>query len=279
MARANQWHRAQTLLLFVVVLAFAACDRSAPASPVAMRAQYLIDLDSFREPSLPSQTLVHVALLNPTDTVADVAATVYFEEQAPAHFSLRVPAASNQVSSPDGWPIPPNVRWALKVESLTPIVAQATLGWSNVGNDYAPSAHTTSPRGRREAAKSYMAIPQLSRAWRIADGFLIDDPKQIWLRESERVVILNPGNSDAHAVLTLYDVGRREPHPVHIAAQRLKVIDMTSVAGRNRRYGAEVSSDQPIAVQWLREVRWYDSEEMMTFWSLPAVPETADGWR
>ena len=33
----------------------------------------------------------------------------------------------------------------------------------------------------------------------------------------------------------------------------------------------------PIAAQWLRTVLWYDSEELMAFWSQPLVPVPAAG--
>jgi hypothetical protein len=33
-----------------------------------------------------------------------------------------------------------------------------------------------------------------------------------------------------------------------------------------------VESDREIAVQWLRQVSWHDSDETMAFWSLPAFP-------
>ena len=40
----------------------------------------------------------------------------------------------------------------------------------------------------------------------------------------------------------------------------------------NVRALQENGGDSEAAAQWLREVRWYDRPDLMTFWSVPAVP-------
>src|SRR6185436_20213839 len=161
----------------------------------------------------------------------------------------------------------------VEVRSDEPVVCQATIGWTNTGGDYSPGAKTSSPRGIRETAKSYAATRSLARRARIADGLVLDGPGNLWIRESEWALILNPGDAPAHVVISMYGESGTREHAVDVPARRLRALYMDDIAPRNEHYGVEFSSDQPVATQWVREVRWYDSSEMMAFWSVPAVPE------
>ncbi len=246
---------------------------SHPASATPPAAHYLIDFDARSDPSVPSATISHLSVLNPGATEAPLAITVYFEDREPTRFEASVPPFGTYQSAASNWPVGSNRRFALKVESAQMVACQATIGWTNTGNDYSPQARTTSRRGGvREAGKSYMAVQSLAREWFVADGFSIDNPEQLWLREAEWAVMLNPGDAPAQVTMTIYAGRRDEREPIRIPPRRLLWLPMRSVVGANARYGAGFRSDQPIAVQWLREVKWHDSEEVMVFWSVPAVP-------
>jgi hypothetical protein len=169
------------------------------------------------------------------------------------------------------WPIQPGTRFALKVESTEPVVCQSTVGWNVTLNDYGPKASTKSPQGLRECAKSYMAIPQLSRDWYLPDGIVIDMADKIYVRESEWALLLNPGDQSAAVTLALhYDT--IDEHTVTVPARRVLAVYMDDIARRNSHYGVHFSSDRPIAAQWLRQVAWYDRDEVMAYWSVPCVP-------
>jgi hypothetical protein len=157
------------------------------------------------------------------------------------------------------------------VESPEPVVCQSTNGWNNTGNDYTLNARTLSPGGVRECAKSYMAITQLGQDWYVADGIVIDRPDQLWIRESEWAVLLNPQDEPARLTLSLYH-DEISTHPVEVPARRLKCVYMDDIIQRNVHYGVHFHSDQPIAAQWLRAVMWNDRPELMAFWSAPCVP-------
>ena len=142
----------------------------------------------------------------------------------------------------------------------------------NAGNDWTPDARTKSVREVREVAKSYMAINQLNKEWYVADGIVINKPGELWIKESEWAVILNPGDQDARVKLLLYYGEKIDVYEVSVPAKRMKRVLMDDLATPNRHYGVRFLSDQLIAAQWLRAVNWYDSPELMTFWSVPGVP-------
>ena len=143
-------------------------------------------------------------------------------------------------------------------------------------NDYSPNAKTKSPHGIRECAKSYMSITALNKEWFLPDGIVIDNPKGIYVRESEWALILNPGDQATRVDLALHyaDVDR---HSVTVPARRLVAVYMDEIARRNSHYGVHFQSDQPVAIQWLRTVNWYDRDEVMAYWSVPCVPGPLEG--
>jgi hypothetical protein len=117
-----------------------------------------------------------------------------------------------------------------------------------------------------------MALTQLSQDWYVADGIVIDMPGQVWVRESEWAILLNPGDRDSRLSMRLHYDEEMVEHTLELAARRVKRVYMDDIAQRNKHYGVHFSSDQPIVAQWLRTVNWYDRAELMAFWSVPCVP-------
>jgi hypothetical protein len=214
----------------------------------------------------------HLLVYNPGSRDADLTVTVYHEDRDPDHFPLRAHAHTSTESNYTQWPITPNSRCALQVESSEPVICQATIGWTNTGNDYRPQATTKSPRGVRETAKSYMSIPALARKWYLADGLVLDNRDQLWIKESEWAVLLNPGDQPAQITLIMDSLGATCTHTVEIPPRRVRTLCMDPIARPNQHYGVTFTSDQPVAAQWLRAVNWYDNQELMAFWSVPCVP-------
>ncbi len=216
-------------------------------------------------------TMGHLLLFNPRGTPTHALITVYFEHRDPARFNLTIPAKTSRESNFGHWPVEPGESFALEVRSDAPLIAQSTRGWTNTGNDYSPRAVTHSPRGRRETARSSMAIPALADYWFVADAIVIDLPKRLWIRESEWALLLNPANESTSVSLQLYFDGHIRVHEVEVGAGRLRRVFMDSIVDNNRHYGVEIVSERPIAAQWLRQVKWINSEEEMTSWSVPAA--------
>lgn len=236
-----------------------------------MHTYYLID----HQYTVDDETLYaqfgHLLAFNPGPRDVKIQVTLYFEDREPETFQFTAPAGKSSETNYAKWPIKPDVRFALKVESAEPLVCQSTVGWNVTKNDYSPDAATKSPLGIRECAKSYMAITQPAKQWYIADGIVIDMPEKMYVRESEWAALLNPGDAPAQVTMALHydDV---EEHTVEVPARRLKIVYMDDIARRNEHYGVHFSSDRPIAVQWLRAVMWNDRDEVMAFWSVPGVP-------
>jgi hypothetical protein len=246
-----------------------------PSSPAraSLKTHYLIDYEYLVDAEHGFATMGHLLIYNPGERDADVTVTVYQEDQEPGQLHLRAAAQASTESNYTAWPVTPNHRCALKVESSEPVVCQATVGWTNTGNDYRPQAATTSPHGVRETAKSYTSIPALARTWYLADGIILNNPDQLWIRESEWAVLLNPGAHPAQVTLTLHDAGAARRHTVEVPPRRVRAVFMDPIAPSNRHYGVTFTSDQPVAAQWLRAVNWYNSKELMAFWSVPCVPQ------
>lgn len=213
----------------------------------------------------------HLLAFNPSDQAVDTQLTLYFEDKDPITFPFHVPARTSAETNYDRWPIQPDVRFALQVQSPIPLACQSTVGWNVTGNDYSPNAVTKSPLGLRECAKSYMAIEKLTKDWYLPDGIVIDMPESIYVRESEWAVILNPGDTSATVTLNMYFESLKT-HEVTVAPKRIVCIYMDDIATRNKHYGVHFSSDTPVAVQWLRSVNWYHNDEVMAYWSVPCVP-------
>ncbi|NLE45282.1 MAG: hypothetical protein GX620_11220 [Chloroflexi bacterium] len=232
---------------------------------------YLIDHEYLIDEEALFGEFGHLLAFNPGSRDAHLKVTVYFEDQEPKEFSLVAPAGKSTETNYARWPVEPNTRFALRVESDESIVCQSTNGWNVTKNDYSPDAETKSPLGVRECAKSYMAITQLAKDWYVADCIVIDNPKGMYVRESEWAIFLNPGDAPATVKMALHYDSVLE-HVVEVPARRLAIVYIDDVGRRNVHGGAHFSSDQPIAAQWLRAVLWNDSDEVMAFWSVPCVP-------
>ena len=241
----------------------------ADASPHVYR-QYLIDYEYVVNDDTLFATMGHLVAFNPGPRDATLQVTIFYEDREPTAFSLPAPAGKSTESNYTKWPVQPNTRFALQVESSEPIICQATVGWTNTKNDYDPAATTKSPHGVRECAKSYMAIRHLGSDWYLADGVVIDRPDQLWIRESEWAVLFNPGETPTLVTMALYGHERTE-HAIEVPARRLRCVYMDDIVQRNVHYGVHITGDQPLAAQWLRTVNWYDRPDLMAFWSVPGT--------
>lgn len=234
-----------------------------------MPTYYLIDHEYLSDAATLHASMGHLLAFNPGKRDATLAITLFFEDREPITFEQVAPAGRSSESNYSRWPVQPNSRFALRVESDEPLVCQATIGWNNSGNDYARTARTLSPHGVRECAKSYMAITALSREWLVADGIVIKGP-DIYVRESEWAIVLNPGDAPAQVTLALYYDECVERH-VTVAPRRVCWVLLDSIARHNTHYGLTLTADQPVAAQWLRTVKWDDDSELMAYWSVPCV--------
>ena len=236
-----------------------------------MHTYYLIDHEYLVDEAKGYGEFGHLLAFNPGKRDATLTVTLFFEDREPVSFPFDAPAGKSSETNYSKWPVQPGTRFALRVESPVPLVCQSTNGWNVTLNDYSPNAPTKSPLGVRETAKSYMAITRLAQEWFVADGIVIDMPKRMYVRESEWAVLLNPGDVPAEVTMALHYDDIVE-YPLTVPARRLKVVYMDDIARRNTHYGVHWTSDQPIAVQWLRAVLWNDRDEVMAFWSVPCAP-------
>ena len=241
-----------------------------------MKTHYLIDHNFIQDDEKLYGEFGHLLAFNPGGKDANLTLTFYFENQEPAEMIMVARHGESTETNYSKWPVKPGMRFALKVESSEPIACQSTVGWNVTLNDYGPTAKTKSPLGIRETAKSYMSITGLNKEWFLPDGIVIDMPKDIYVRESEWALILNPGDSAASVSLALHykDI---EVHSVTVPARRLMAVHMDEITRRNSHYGVHFQSDQPIAIQWLRTISWYDRDELMGYWSCPCVPGPLEG--
>lgn len=264
------------LPLLIGLLALAGCERYEALEvqpPGSLRTHYLIDFTYERDSETKHATMGHLVVFNPGSRPADLDATVYFEDREPEHFKMRARAGTSTESNYQSWPVKPGQRFALGITSSEPVVAQATIGWNNVGNNSAPTARAPDGGPPREAVTSYTAIPALAPRWYLADGIVLDRQSQLWIRESEWAVMLNPGDTPARVELGLFFRFITRSHTVYVPPRRVLAVRMDDlVMVRNRHYGVRITSDVPIAAQWRRTVNWYDRPELMSFWSIPCVP-------
>jgi hypothetical protein len=235
-----------------------------------LHTRYLIDFEYFNDEATGFAMMGHLLAFNtgPNDTTAHV--TIYFEDGEPAAFDLPVPAGQSIETNYGSWPVGLDSRFALQVDSDEPLVCQATVGWNNSWNLYAPDTVPLAPEGLRECAKSYMAHERLSRDSCIADGVVLDAPSRMWVRESEWAVLLNPGDEPARVAMHLH-LAEPRIHEVEVAPRRVARVYMDDLVPRNTHYGIRFVSEQPIAAQWLRSVNWYHRPDLMAFWSAPAA--------
>lgn len=253
----------------------AACERYETLTvlpPATLHTHYLVDFAYEKDPTTRFATEGHLVVFNPGARDADLDVTVYFDDREPEHLHLAARAGASTESSFSDWPVHPGDRFALAITSSEPTLAQATMGWNNVGNDGTPTARAADGSRPRETATSYVAIPALAQRWYLPDGIVLDDAQKMWIRESEWAVLLNPGDTTAHVDLALFFKVFTRSHTVQVPARRVHALRMEDlVTLRNKHYGIRVASDLPIAAQWRRTVEWYDSPELMSFWSVPMM--------
>ncbi len=265
--------------LLVAVLTAAAAlsgcervERLDVVPPGSLQTHYLVDFEYLRDGDAGFGTTGHLVVFDPAAHAATLDVTAYFEDREPTAFRLEAHPGTSTVWTYGDLPIPVGTRFALKLVSDEPVIAQATMGWNNTANDSVPL-----PPRPREAATSYLAIRDLATRWYVADGIVIDAPKALWYRESEWAIVLNPGDVPAHVDLTLFYRWLARTHPIEVAPRRVRAVRIDDVVLHpNLHYGARFVSDVPVAVQWRRTVNWYDSPELMAFWSVPAVALASD---
>jgi hypothetical protein len=245
---------------------------------------YLLDLEYSLDETTGFGRLPHLSVFNPGNREARLAIKIFYQDRDPIAFRRSIPARSSIESNASTWPVCLNSKFALKIESTEPIVAQVTQGWNNVRNDYTEKSHSANQGRPREIAKSSMSITSLSRECYITDGILIEAPDSTWIREAEDVIILNPGSSALAVTIYFYygeqRVSRFAPairipvqkKKIHVPAERMVLVPLAGWVKPNWHYGARIAGDRPFAAQWLRRVYWYDSSELMSEWSLPCVP-------
>ncbi|MCG8435402.1 MAG: sensory rhodopsin transducer, partial [Gammaproteobacteria bacterium] len=254
---------------FLHAFAFGRSDSLAMSPPGALNTHYLIDYEIVRDEREGHATDAYLLLLNPGGKTANLDVTVFYEDQEPQQFSLAVKGERVAGSNYSAWPVEPNRRFALRVESDQPVIAQATMGWTNTLGDHSIGAPTSSPMGPREIAKSYMSSRSLGTSCFVPDGFVIHKPGEIWVKESESVLLLNPGDVDAEVELLIYGkLHMMKSHRVRVPARRLASVSMDSLVTPNEHYGVRIKSTVPVAGQWLRSLKWYDSPELMSYWSV-----------
>ncbi|MCC6849260.1 MAG: hypothetical protein IT294_12230 [Deltaproteobacteria bacterium] len=274
--RLHALKRPATAALALAAAMLAGCERYetlAVVPPTGMKTHWLVDFTYVDDPATGVATMGHLVVFNPGPRAAALDVTVYYEDREPARFGLEASPGASTESNYASWPVKPGERFALGVESSEPVVAQATIGWNNVGNDSRPTARARDGGRPREAATSYLAIPALAERWYLADGIVLDAPSALWVRESEWAVLLNPGDRPARVDLALFFRRFTREHTVEIAPRRVRAVLMDDlVTLRNKHYGVRIASDVPIAAQWRRTVAGYDSPEPMAFWSVPLAP-------
>jgi hypothetical protein len=265
---------------FLVLLLALGCERyeslrSLPAP--TLRTHYLLDYERGADREARFATGGHLLVFNPGRRAAELDVTAYFEDREPATFHLQARPGATTESEPREWPVPADGRFALRVESSEPVVAQATIGWNNTAGDFSPAATAAGGAPVREAASSYMGIPALARRWYVADATVIDAPETLWLHESEWALLLNPGDRPAKVRLSLFYRWFARHHEVEVPARRLRAVVMDDLAIANHHYGVRIVGDAPIAAQWRRTVKRQGSPELLAFWSVPGVPLEREG--
>ncbi len=262
--------RAKHLRMVLLTVA-AACARSETltvAPEGGLRLHYLPDFEYVVDSAAGYATSNHLVIFNPGKRDANVTVRVLFEDRNPASFPLQVAAMSSRESNQSKWPVPPNTRFGLIVESDEAVVVQATIGWTNTLNDYSDTARTIDGSRARETALSYLAHRQLATRWVSADGIVLQLPR-LFIRESEWAVILNPQSDTAHVTLTAGLGELRVVGSVDVPPSRIRVLAMDSLVPQNTHYGPLLSSDIPVTANWRRTVYWSEPTNLMAFWSLP----------
>lgn len=262
--------------------------RSAPLADSSqssrLKLHYLIDLEYGVDHTMGFGRIPHLSVFNPGIRNANLRITAFYSDREPSTFERVAPAQTSSESDASTWPVALNSRFALQIESSEPIVVQATQGWNNTSNIYSTQSPSTASGRPRETAKSYLSITSLASEYYVADGIVIDAPDDTWIRETEDVVLLNPGKTELPVTIYVY-YGERKvtswapplklpvfKRQISIPPERLALVPMTGRVKSNWHYGARIAGDQPFAAQWLRTVYWYDSAEIMSEWSLPCVP-------
>src|SRR5262245_10261283 len=99
-----------------------------------MGIHYLIDHEYLRDETALFGSMGHLLIFNPGPLDAQVDITLYFEEREPETFPFLAPAGQSSETNYEKWPVQPNSRFALKVESPVPVACQSTVGWNNSQN-------------------------------------------------------------------------------------------------------------------------------------------------
>jgi hypothetical protein len=259
----------------ILLIALAVVVKRMPGTPLnvvsdpELRTHFLLDYEYYVDSGTGEATMGHLVVLNPGDSDANLTVTAYFEDRAPASFMMVAPAKTSTESNYTQWPVEEDQRFALRIESSVPVFCQATIGWNNTGNDYGEDAATASSARRREVAKSYASIPSLADRWFVADGYIIDKPGRTWVGESEWLILLNPHPEDMAVTLTTYSHSEEIDHSIAIGAERVSWTNMSDLAPHNQHYGVRLAGDRGFAAQWVRVVNWVESDEPMTYWSVP----------
>jgi len=260
--------------LVVVCLLLGACTRydSLQLSPSGtLQTHYLLDCIYRIDPTTGFRESGHLTVFDPSPGRANLDVTIYFADRDPERTVLQTRPGATTSWDFSQLPVRDGDRFALKIESSEPVVAEATVAWYSSPAGFRKSAETTSSKRLREAATGYRASTALAQRWYVADGIILDEPDQVWMREWETVLILNPGDTPGDVTIRLFYSPFTRTKKLTVPARRLAVVPMKPLAIANHHYGVGMDATTPIAVQWRRTIGWYDSSEVMALWSKPAL--------
>lgn len=255
----------------------AACRRELSGPAVVDRGQgrvqYLLDVEHLEDTPSREKTITHVLGFNPGTIAVDASVAAYFPDRDPVRFAWQVPAGQPREMTTDTPPLAGARRCALRFETNGPLTLQTTVGWTNTLGDYTPRAATAGGTPQQEAARASGAARVLSTHLSHTDSIILDDPKSLWIREDEQLLVLNPGPRPAALVLHLLSGRKNVRVPLEVAAERLGHWPVAPfVTRKNRLHGVSLRSSVPVAAQWIRTVYHISRPAPMAFWSLPLVP-------
>lgn len=241
-----------------------------------MYSYYLLYNNYFEDERTHTGHFGHYLLFNPWDEDVEANVTIYYQDKEPESFSLPAYAGVTNESNFRSWGvIKPGRRFASRIQSKIPLICQHTGGWNNLMNNHAPLKEVRPDP--RETVISYTAITRLSNDWYHPDCIVIDMPDKVWLRESEWIILLNPGVEKARAnIEMIFSKDQKNVYEAEIAPMTFKFIQMDDITKKNVHYGVHVRSDKLIAAQWYRTINWYTKDELMAHWSVPMVPAPLD---
>ena len=165
-------------------------------------------------------------------------------------------------------------RFAIVAESSYPMICHATEGMNSDLYTYPKKPGQNEDVRIREASNGYTAITAPAKTWRHADGIVVDNPEETWIKEQEWLIVLNDTAIDLELTLTInYPDGTIGKFYYNAAPMRFIQIAMDDIVRKNIRYHLLATGNQAFTAQWLKQKYWYHTPEIMTSWSIPLVSD------